>query len=335
LGYLPACAAFTLVAYIAVERPGARKLIGLAQERAATFGLAVVTGALCIWAVYLFSFGKVPGWNISLPAPEFFDGAVQNVSNSQTGHSAFLLGQHGVQGWWYYFPAVLAVKTPMAFLVLLFLGAYLCWRKRGPVRYMAPLAFPAGILAPAMNGHIDIGVRLILPVYIGFSILAAVAVIQLIEWSDTGKWAGITAGLLVLWLAVSGASHHPDYLSYFNEFAGSHPENILVDSDYDWMQDTKRLAGRLHELGAKEVSYGWLGDHQSLWPELPATKKINPVEPVEGWTAVSPTVDKLVQYGLGYRYPNLKPWFDYLEPAERVGTLFLYYVPPGSLPKKQ
>jgi hypothetical protein len=336
LGYLPACTALTLAAYIAVRRPagqsGARKLTGLARERIATFGLAVVTGALCIWAVYSFSFGKVPGWNISLPAPEFFDGARQNLSNSQSGHSAFLLGQHGVQGWWYYFPVVLSVKTPIAFLLLLAGGAYLCWRKRASARYLAPLAFSAGILAPAMNGHINIGVRHVLPIYIGFSILAALAVVQLVEWGNTRRWAAVTAGLLVVWLAVSGARRHPDYLSYFNEFAGSHPENILVDSDYDWMQDTKRLAIRLSELGVKQVSYGWLGDHQAAWPELPSTKKINPIEPAEGWTAVSPTIDKLVQYGLGYQYPNLKPWFDYLQPTERVGTLFLYYIAPGSLP---
>jgi hypothetical protein len=101
------------------------------------------------------------------------------------------------------------------------------------------------------------------------------------------------------------------------------------------MQDTKRLAARLRELGVKEVNYGWLPDNQQLWPELPPTKKIHPLEPAEGWTAVSPTIDKIVQYGLGYQYPNLQPWFDYLQPAERVGTLFLYYVPPGSLSKKQ
>jgi Dolichyl-phosphate-mannose-protein mannosyltransferase len=336
LGYLPACAALTLLVWFAVERPGSGKLIGLVRERAATFGIAVAAGALTIWAVYSFSFGQVPGWRwqVRLPAPEFFLGAGQSLSNSQTGHSAFLLGQHGTRGWWYYFPVDLSVKTPIAFLLLLGFGAWLCWKRRASVRYLIPLAFSAGILAPAMNGHVNIGVRHILPIYIGFSVIAAVGLLQLAEWADTRKWAGAAAALLVLWLAGSGAIHHPDYLAYFNEFAGGHPENIIVDSDYDWMQDTKRLAERMRELGVKEVNYGWTGDNQALWPEMPATKKIHPLEPAEGWTAVSPTIDKLVQYGLGYRYPNLKPWFDYLQPTERAGTLFLYYIPPGSLPRK-
>ena len=335
LGYLPACAGMTLLAWLAVERPNRARLLALAKARAATFGLAVAAGAITIWAVYSFSYGTVPGWNVKLPAPEFFLGAQQNLSNSQTGHTAFLLGDHGTRGWWYYFPVVLSVKTPIAFLLLLFLGAGICVRRRAPVRYLVPLAFTVGILAPAMNGHVNIGVRHILPIYIAFSVIAAVGLLQLAEWADTKKWAGPVAGVLVLWLALTGAIHHPDYLAYFNEFAGSHPENIVVDSDYDWMQDTKRLAARLRELGVNEVNYGWLLDNQALWPELPPTKKINPIEPAEGWTAVSPTIDKIVQYGLGYQYPNLKPWFDYLPPTERVGTLFLYYIPPGSLPKKQ
>lgn len=334
LGYLPACAALTLAAWFAVERPGAKKLIALIRERAATFAMAVVTGALTIWAVYSFSFGEVPGWHVRLPAPEFWLGARQSLSNSQTGHSAFLLGQHGTRGWWYYFPVDLSVKTPVAFLLLVGFGVWLCYTRRASVRYLAPLAFSIGILAPAMNGHVNIGIRHILPIYIAFSIIAAVGLLQLAERADQWKWAGPAAILLLLWLAGTGVIHHPDYLAYFNEFAGSHPENIIVDSDYDWMQDTKRLASRLRELGAKEVNYGWQPDNQQLWPGLPPTRKIHPLQPAEGWTAVSPTLDKIVQYGLGYQYPNLKPWFDYLQPTERVGTLFLYYIPPGTLAKK-
>jgi len=47
---------------------------------------------------------------------------------------------------------------------------------------------------------------------------------------------------------------------------------------------------------------------------------------------VSPTFWKVTQYGLDYRYPDLQPWFAYLKPVERVGSILLYYIPPGSLP---
>ena len=70
-----------------------------------------------------------------------------------------------------------------------------------------------------------------------------------------------------------------------------------------------------------------------LKSELPGfpERKINPLEPAEGWTAVNPTLARTTQYGLYYKYPNLKPWFEYLRPKERVGSIRLYYVAPGLL----
>jgi len=55
--------------------------------------------------------------------------------------------------------------------------------------------------------------------------------------------------VLAAWFGASSLISHPDYLAYFNEFAGSEPENIVVDSDLDWGQDVKRLAARLREVG--------------------------------------------------------------------------------------
>jgi 4-amino-4-deoxy-L-arabinose transferase-like glycosyltransferase len=336
LGYLPVTAVLALVAYIAVAKPGLKKLAALAKARAAMFPLAVLTGALVVWAGYLFSFGQVPQWNLRLPAPELFDGIQSAMSHNQEGHLAYLLGQVSYKGWWYYFPVVLAVKTPIAFLLLLGLGTYLGWRKRAELAYWLPLVFSLGILLTGMMGHVNIGLRHILPVYAGFSIVAALAVVQLAHWAHARKWAGIAAGLLVLWMAVSGAGSHPDYLAYFNELVGSEPERVLVDSDLDWGQNTKRLARRLRELGASEVSFGIANgrsEYLQTWPGLPRIKPIYALLPAEGWTAVSPTISKTTQYGLNYKFPNLRPWFEYLTPAERVGSLILYYVPPGALPR--
>jgi hypothetical protein len=249
------------------------------------------------------------------------------------------MGKVGSTGWWYYFPIVLAVKTPLAFLLLLGLGAYLCWQRRAKLVYILPLALSLGILLPAMTSRVNIGVRHILPIYIGFSIVAAVAVVQLAEWAPARRWAGFAAALLALWIVIAGIASHPDYLPYFNELVHSEPDRVLVDSDYDWGQDTKRLARRLRELGATEVSFGEVvsstDQYLEIFPGLPHIHKINPLVPAEGWTAVSPTLAKTTQYGMFHKYPNLKPWFEYLEPKEKVGTLLLYYVPPGSLPRVQ
>jgi hypothetical protein len=336
LGFLPAAAVFAVLAYIVVERPGLSAVSAAARVRALPFGLAVITGAVAIWAVYSFSFGKVPGWTVSLPAPELFDGVRFALAHSRTGHPAYLLGEMRTTGWWYFFPTVLSVKTPSGFLLLLGMGTWLCWRRRGKLAYWLPLAFVMGILMPAISSRVNIGVRHILPVYVGFSIVAAIAVVDLLQRAPMRPWAGLVAAALVVWIVVSAAAQHPDYLAYFNEVSWLRPpESILVDSDLDWGQDTVRLARRLKELGAPQVNFNTLNqtaDRLMIWPGFPPVQDINPVKPAEGWTAVSPTMWQVRQYGLEHRYPNLEPWFSYLKPVERVGSYFLYYMPPGSLP---
>jgi hypothetical protein len=343
LGFYPLGLAFALVCYLAVERPGVARIIASIRERAPSFGVAVATGLFLWWAAFFFSWGKVPHWHsgISLPAPEFFDGIQVVLDHNKGGHASFLLGQASNFGWWYYFPVAIAVKTPLAFLVLLLIGLGLCWKNRTRLPYLLPIAFALGILLPSMAGNINIGLRHVLPIYLGFSIIAAIALSRLIEWAPFRKWAGTVAGVLSLWLVATGILHHPDYIPYFNELV-QHPDRVLLDSDYDWGQDNKRLAARLHQLGARWVNYGYIetperpdmgADRPFLetFPGLPPIRGIHPIEPAEGWTAVCPTMERATQYGLEYRYSNLRPWFEDLQPKERVGTITLYYVPPGTL----
>jgi 4-amino-4-deoxy-L-arabinose transferase-like glycosyltransferase len=328
LGFFPVAAVFALVVYLVAERPGLKRLAALAGERAAPLAVAVLVGALVIWAGYLFSFGAVPGWSVRLPAPELFDGIRRAMRHNAGEGGGYLFGRLSPTGWWYFFPVALAFKTPLAFLFLLGLGAWLCWTQRRPAAYWLPWAFSLGILAPAMTSPVNYGVRHVLPVYMGFSIVAALAVVRL---AQTRKWFSVAAGALVLWMAVSGAIRHPDYLAYFNELAGSEPEKVLVDSDLDWGQDTILLARRLRELGVKQVSYVQMNLDSArlqVWPGMPPTRPINPLVPAAGWTAVGPTFWKVGQYGLDHRYPGLTPWFESLKPVERVGSLLLYYVPP-------
>jgi hypothetical protein len=339
LGFFPVGAAIALVFYLAAERPGIDRLKQLVQERAAGFGIAVGVCLFTVWAAFFFSFGKVPVWNVSLPAWEYFDGIRVALAHNANGHPAWLLGEARRYGWWYYFPVALAVKTPLALLVLLLVGIGVCWRNRRRVAYLMPLAFSLGVLLPAMTGNVNIGVRHVLPVYLAFSVIASVGLVQLGRLSSRKAWAGAMAGALVLWLAATGALHHPDYIPYFNELVRGQPDRVLCDSDYDWGQDTKRLAARLKQLGATSVNYGYVdsADNTFLeaYPGLPPIRNIHPLHPAEGWTAVCPTFDHATQYGLEYRYPDLRPWYSYLPVRERVGTIDLIYLAPGSLEDKK
>ena len=145
-----------------------------------------------------------------------------------------------------------------------------------------------------MFTHINIGVRHILPVYIGFSLLAAAAAIDWLELGRARKWILIAVAVLVVWLAGSSLLSHPDYLAYFNEFAFGEPQNILVDSDLDWGQDVKRLATRLREVGAQRLTWVPLQvtDFEKEFGFPPIDMRMDVLHPAPGWNAVSMTVLK-------------------------------------------
>ena len=254
IGYLPTSLFLAVLCYCSVKRVAPPELIGVAAQRLRTFALALATVALLVWAAYWFSFEPIRRLGIGLPAPGFLHGLVVFFGHSRAGVFSFLLGRYSPTGWWYYFPVALAVKTPIAFLILTALGIVTCTRRRGQLMYLLPLAFVVGVLLPAMASRVDLGIRHIGPAYVGLSIIAALGLQKLLQQTHYRLLANALAVALVGWMTISVAFHHPDYLAYFNEFAGKHPERILVDSNYDWGQDLRFLSARLRQLGARQVA---------------------------------------------------------------------------------
>jgi hypothetical protein len=318
--FFPCAAALALICYLAAARPSRVESLRLLRERAAPFALAVVAGAVVIWGAYRFSFGTPQGWSFAVPAPEFFDGIQSVQRHNQSGHIAYLFGWVSRTGWWYYFPAALALKTPIPFLLLLGAGSMAALSKWRKPTYLMPPAFCAGILLPAMAGNVNIGIRHVLPVYLGFSILAAIALLRLPDW--LGKRAGTIAGLLLLALmALSGILQHPDYLAYFNAFAGDSPEKVLSDSNYDWGQSLPAVARRLRQLNVGEVSFfaldsGIPADDLRAWYGMPRIRPLDLTLATRGWYVVSP-----------FLLEATSNRFTHLTPAERVGSDLLYYIP--------
>ena len=331
LVFFPAAAVAALVWFLAAERPAWSSIHGRVLQLLPSLGLAILVACISIWAVYRFSFGHPLGMSFSMPAPELVSGIKQVMDHEKNGHPSYLLGKISSDGFWNFYLVDIAVKTPLAILLLLGFGAVLAVRRVSQFRRAwLPLAYALGILVVALFSHINIGIRHVLPMYAAFSLLAALALLRLLELGPANLWA--RAGLVVLtgWFAVSSILAHPDYLPYFNEFAGSHPENIVVDSDLDWGQDIKRLATRLRQLHATQVAFlpFLLADleRQGL---PPITADINALRPMPGWNAVSLTVLKQRRFGLR-GHPELTPWPELAPPDERVGkSIWLYYMPPN------
>jgi len=229
---------------------------------------------------------------------------------------------------------VLAVKTPLPFLALLLFGAWLCFRQQANRWVCLALAFSLGILIfSVLFSRINIGVRHILPVYMGFSIVAAAGALRLLELSRTANWAGWTLGLLLLWLVATSALSHPDYLPCFNALAGDEPEKIVVDSDLDWGQDMKRLSKRLREVGARQVTFNpFILAYLEAVHGFPPIRPMDPQAPSPGWNAVSLTMLKSARLGLYKEHPEVQLWPERIKPTERVGAgvLLWYFRPNGA-----
>jgi hypothetical protein len=223
---------------------------------------------------------------------------------------------------------VLAIKTPIAFLVLLGAG-FLRRHKQAWI----PLAFAGGILLVGTFSRINIGIRHILPVYMAFALIAAVGAVHLLEKAGGRRWIAGVVVALALWFSASSVLAHPDYLPYFNELAAGEPERIVVDSDLDWGQDVKRLAARLKELGVQEVTYA----HQAIGhfdtrhglPRL--VPRMDVTQPNPGWNAISLTYLKTRRLGLFETHPGVVLWPNRISPLERVGKgILLWYFPPAA-----
>lgn len=324
MAFFPVVAALALIGYFVSERPSLSAVIQAAKQRAPTFALAVGVSVVLIWAGYRFSFGSVSPGGMAVPAPEFFRGIHEVQSHLDRGHEGYLLGENRRTGFWDFYLVAIAFKTPLGFLGLLGVGVVLAFKKYPLAKWLwLPLVFSLGVLLVGMFSSVNIGVRHVLPVYVGFSLLAAVAVVRLWELGLQKKWTWAVLGGLVLWFAGSSLLSHPDYLPYFNEMAGSEPEKILVDSDLDWGQDLKRLSKRLHEVGATSVAYtGYVWADLETEHGFPPIHGMNRVAPVEGWNAIGVTL---------WKEFRIVTWPDEFKPKERVGKgILLWYFPPAS-----
>jgi Dolichyl-phosphate-mannose-protein mannosyltransferase len=338
LPYFAAAAAIALIWYYFAERLSPAGVVDQVRRRLPSLALAAAVAFLVIWATYRFSFGKVFFANISLPFPELYAGIRDVFQHNAEGHPGYLLGTRSNHGYWYFYLVDLAVKTPLALMVLFALGLSPSLRKGSKfVRPWLPVAFCAGILTVALFSHINIGIRHVLPIYAGFVLVAAVGAVRLIELAPARRWAGWLAILLFVWYSASSLWSHPDYLPYFNALAGSHPENIVVDSDLDWGQDMKRLAARLRAAGAPEVYFlpmdtvaAERGDFEKGLGFPHVISEINALAPSAGWNAVSLTCLKQRRLGLRDRRPDLQPWPDrILHTGELIGkSVRLWYFPP-------
>ncbi len=358
LVFMPACGLALLVWRWGVRRDTRAEAVTTERPRWRT-GLVLAALVMCVivWAGYRFSMGSVTdaearphaaidrlfghsgilhqlayaavesSW---VPAPAFFKGLAAVRQKEAQGHKGYLLGHIRETGWWYFYPVALAVKTPLAFLVLIAIGAFYLVKTTVAERNWitaAPVILAVALVLVCMPSRINIGIRHILPIFPLLAIIGGVGACRLWAISRPRYLGPATVLLLLGWQVGSSIRVHPDYLAYFNECAGSHPERILINSDLDWGQDLLRLCGALRQRHINEISIAYAGSARLDLSrfDLPPFQLLAPYQRTTGWVAIS--LLQLKTGGLGFPDDSFA-WLEAFRPVALVGrSIRLYYIP--------
>ena len=354
LAFLPATIIGLVPLYLASRRAAAPPGEPFKLKPLLVQGAVVIFGMMMvIWACYRFSHAPIDQFSsaparlaervfgsdsamarevhaltatLQLPAPELYNGLRELRDVNRKNVNSYLFGQVRPGGWWYFYPVALAVKTPLAVLLLAAIGGaslLIGWlHTRVQWQRLVPLVSSIAILAAAAPSRLDIGVRHVMPVFAFLSMLAAVGAMALwhVKVRPMLKAAPIAVAALLLWLLGASIHANPDYLAYFNELAGSDPGRILVISDLDWGQDLARLSVYLREQHARHVyiAYDDLFDAPSL--DLPEeSAQFHCGQTPIGWVAIGE--------GQARAHAECYPWLPTQPVKAHIGkSLLVFYV---------
>lgn len=245
---------------VATVPKGTRGRIALRLSGA--FGAIVVVGVVVLWAFYGFRYAARPaGLVLSTPLaeyaaplshfnstavmaiahlrllPESYLMGLVDVKRMAEFYPTFALGKVYAHGQWWYFPAVILIKTTLGLLALVAAAFFAIFNGRlRKGREVAFILIPSAFyFAVAIQAGIDIGARHILPVYTFLFIFAAGGITALAAGSK--RWAYFGAGLVLAHI-VSALTVFPNYIAYANEAWGGskNVHNLLSDANVDWAQ---------------------------------------------------------------------------------------------------
>lgn len=254
----------------------------------------------------------------------YVQGLDAQTVDAETGEFGNYLNGHWSQkSWWYYNLEALGFKEHPATILLWLLLPFAFWKER--LTNYTYLLLPAALLGIPLLffNPIQVGVRYLLPLFpflfLGMAllfekskILLRLAPVFLLAWT---------------WSAVAAA---PDFLTYFNAVSKvfGKPEDLLLDSNFDWGQDLYRIHGLDSEFNSP-IGLMYFG-HVS-----PQTYGISynliPDHPVRGILAVSANLLE------GMDYPVIAPdggwvevkkdqlaWLKALTPIRREGSIMIF-----------
>ncbi len=183
---------------------------------------------------------------------------------------AYFAGEFSRTGWWYYFPVVFLVKTPLTVLLLFICGLVLSVKTRAHWKsedafLVLPLVIYLGV---AMTAHLNIGLRHILPIYPLVLLICGITLEEMrVRWRPLFLMAPIVLAAVELGFV------YPHCLAFFNQLVGG-PKNghlVLLDSNLDWGQDLKPLKLWMDAHHVEQINLGYFGTADPAYYGIHAT----------------------------------------------------------------
>lgn len=201
---------------------------------------------------------------------DFRWGIASNIQHASAGHGvpAFLLGQHSTTGFWYFYPVVFLLKTPLA-LHLLALGAMVGAVVTGGISRARIRAWLSSPLRPIVVGavvflffllsaNLNIGFRHALPLLPLVCILVAAGIVRVVRWKPRLQpWLA----LLLFAYALETVSFYPHFLTFTSAYVPDRDAagDVYVDSNLDWGQGLLELRSWMERRGVDRVYLSYFG----------------------------------------------------------------------------
>ena len=143
-------------------------------------------------------------------------------------------------------------------------------------------------------------------------------------------------GLLLLWLTLSSLAAFPFYLSYYNELIGiKNGYRYIVDSNYDWGQDLKRLKETMENKKIDKIYLDYFGGGSPryyLGERYEAWQSAKGAPPSGSYFAISATILQSARgestKGFIKKPQDSYEWLKNMEPSARGGlSIFIYKIP--------
>lgn len=214
-----------------------------------------------------------------------------------------------------YFPASYLIKEPFPLHILSLIAVFILLQSARSFRIkehfteIVLLVFVVLYLSISISANLNIGIRHIIPIYPFIFLLISATIMRRLEALPKFDFTPdlsiikkififyfhkflkyIAVFFLLLWYLSSSVSVFPNFLTYFNEFAGGHENGYkyLSDSNLDWGQSLKQLSIFTEKNNIREIHLDYFGNG---FPEYYLKAKYIPWSSErgapKGWFAVS------------------------------------------------